>query len=178
LLSAALRLFERRGYEATTVDDIARAAEVSHMTFFRYFPTKESVLIGDPFDPLIARAVASQGGTLGELERVVRGLLAALEAIDKEVDGLVRRRIRVAAAVPSLRARMIESNRDTEHAIVEALIAHGANRFAAEVAAAASLAAITTALWQWAAMGPEENTLADTVRLALHVLLPPPARYV
>src|SRR5260370_26373604 len=48
----ALRLFREQGYDATTVDQIAEAAEVSPSTFFRYYPTKEDVVLEDDFDVL------------------------------------------------------------------------------------------------------------------------------
>jgi hypothetical protein len=63
------------------------------------------------------------------IERVVCGVLVALESVDEQVDDAVRRRIRIAAAVPGMRARMIESNQATEDAIVEAPVADGANEF-------------------------------------------------
>ena len=61
LQQVALHLFASRGYEQTTVADIAAAAGVTPMTFFRHFGDKEGVVLGDPYDPLIARLVAEHG---------------------------------------------------------------------------------------------------------------------
>src|SRR5665648_542403 len=72
LQACALELFTAQGYDATTVEQIATAAGVSHMTFFRHFPTKESVLLEDPYDPLIGEAVRTQPTDLPPLERVRR----------------------------------------------------------------------------------------------------------
>src|SRR2546423_2543846 len=47
IIDAAFKLFLERGYAATTIDDIAFAADIAPRTFFRYFPTKESVLFHD-----------------------------------------------------------------------------------------------------------------------------------
>jgi AcrR family transcriptional regulator len=46
----ALRLFREQGYSVTTIEQIAAAAEISPATFFRYFPTKEDVVLQDDFD--------------------------------------------------------------------------------------------------------------------------------
>jgi len=77
LQRCALELFLRDGYDATTVAAISRAAGVSQMTFFRHLPTKESVVLDDPYDPVIAEWVAAQPVTLPPLERVRRGLVQA-----------------------------------------------------------------------------------------------------
>src|SRR5580692_9316282 len=60
--AAAVALFESKGYEATTVEEIAELAEVSPTTFFRYFPTKADVLLSDHgqrlpvlFEAIVAR---------------------------------------------------------------------------------------------------------------------------
>lgn len=49
----AVRLFREQGYAATTVEQVAQAAEVSPSTVFRYFPTKEDLVIADQYDPII-----------------------------------------------------------------------------------------------------------------------------
>jgi AcrR family transcriptional regulator len=56
----AFLLFELNGYAQTTVDQIAEAAGISSRTFFRYFPSKESVLVADKFiEPIIEAFLAA-----------------------------------------------------------------------------------------------------------------------
>ena len=64
----ALRLFREQGYEATTVEQIAEAAEVSPSTFFRYFRTKEEVALYDDLDPLFIAAFEAQPAELSPVQ--------------------------------------------------------------------------------------------------------------
>src|SRR4029077_18020468 len=66
----ALRLFREQGYHATTVEQIAAAAEVSPSTFFRYFPTKEDVVLQDDMDTRLLDAFARQPPELGPVAAV------------------------------------------------------------------------------------------------------------
>lgn len=56
----AVRLFREQGYAATTVEQVADAAEVSPSTVFRYFPTKEDLVVTDDYDPVIYAAFQAQ----------------------------------------------------------------------------------------------------------------------
>ena len=69
----ALRLFREQGYAATTVEQIAAAAEVSPATFFRYFPTKEDVVLQDDFDVITLEALKAQPAGAQPDRRVPRG---------------------------------------------------------------------------------------------------------
>ena len=68
----ALRLFREQGYEATTVGQIAGAADISESTFFRYFPTKEDVVRWDEFDPLLVEAIWAQPAGADQLSGPLR----------------------------------------------------------------------------------------------------------
>ncbi len=70
----ALRLFAEKGYAATTVEQIAEAAEVSPSTFFRYFSTKAAVVLTDDFDPIFIESFRSQPAEVA----VVPAIRAAL----------------------------------------------------------------------------------------------------
>src|SRR6201985_3537441 len=79
LREEALRLFREQGYYATTVEQIAAAAEVSPSTFFRYFPTKEDVVLQDDMEPLLIEAL--------EQQPVEMGIVAAVRAALREAWG-------------------------------------------------------------------------------------------
>jgi len=171
LQQEALRLFTERGFDEVSVEEVARTAGVSHMTFFRHFPTKESVVLDDPYDPLLGAAVAAQSADLPALERVRRALLEAWEAIDEPGDEMTRKRIELAAAHPSLRARVWENNQRTEEVMVEALTRSGVDRLESRVAAGATLGALTAALFDWAE-STDGETLGERVRMAMGMLSP------
>src|ERR1700751_5746065 len=66
----AFRLIDENGYAATTIEQIAEAAEVSPSTFFRYFPSKESLLLADDLDPLILAAFEAQPPDLSLIQAI------------------------------------------------------------------------------------------------------------
>jgi AcrR family transcriptional regulator len=71
---SAMRLFEEQGYAATTIEQIAEAAEVSPSTYFRYFPTKEDVVLTDDYDPLIVEAIRRQPTSVHPIDAVITAM--------------------------------------------------------------------------------------------------------
>jgi AcrR family transcriptional regulator len=168
LLASALDLFERQGFDATTVAQIAKAAGVTEMTFFRHFATKDRLVVEDPYDPFIADAVAAQPRTLAPLARAVAGLRAAWSQLPPPESETIRRRVRIAANSPSLGAAVAANNADTARILVDQLVADGADPQSARVAADAVLAGITAALLAWSQR--DDMSLADAVLAALDTL--------
>lgn len=169
LQAAALRLFSEQGYDATTVEQIARQAGVSHMTFFRHFPTKDAVVLDDGFDPAIAAAVAAAPSSLPPLTRVCAGLRAALTHVDLPGQEGIRLRVRIAAEHPALRAGTYAATEATQAAIVEVLVADGVSPFEARVVSAAALAALTVALLEWC-LSDQHDPMSSRLGAALDVL--------
>jgi AcrR family transcriptional regulator len=169
LQDTALDLFLDHGYDNVTVDQIASAAGVSHMTFFRHFPSKESVVVSDPYDPLIAEAVSVQSEDLRALERVRRGLVEVSSAMGDSVDATTRSRIRIGVSHPKLRAAMWENTRVTEDLLTSVLVASGEPEFEARVVVGACLGAVMAALVDWARDDAGES-LGTRIRRALELL--------
>lgn len=172
LQAVALDLFVRQGFEETTVEQIAAAAGVSHMTFFRYFPTKESVAVEDPYDPLLAEAVAAQPSSLSAFERVRRGTRDAMAAAPPSVDLETAARIGLMSLTPALRARAWENTNETQRVIIDALVATGSPRADAVVGTGACVGAVMTALLAWGAQDDPRPSLGECVIDALERLDP------
>ena len=168
LTRAALELFEERGYEATSTAAIAERAGVSAMTFFRYFPSKDAVLMDDPYDPLIAEAIAQQPRHKSALAATLGGVADAWHSVPPPAEGEVRERLRIVARTPSLRGGMARNSAVSEEAIADALRARGVADREARIAASATIAALNAALLHWAENSSDD--LGSAITAALDVL--------
>ncbi len=126
--SHALALFAEQGYEATTVAQIADAAELSESTFFRYFPTKADVVLWDEFDPLIVAAVRRQPLEVAPIAALRAAIRDAFTQLSGEQLRDQRERARLAYTIPELRARMLDQLVDAMALLAEELAARTGRR--------------------------------------------------
>lgn len=155
----ALRLFDENGFDNTTVGDIASAIGISQRSFFRYFPAKEDVVVGDPvpFGTLVVDAAAARPSD----EPVWSVLRHAFDPVETAgladpVRGL--RTMRVMMSTASLRARNVEKHIAwavmLEPVIVSRLDGDEETRaFRAHTLIHAALACLDVALAEWAIRG-------------------------
>ncbi|WP_067851065.1 TetR family transcriptional regulator [Mycolicibacterium wolinskyi] len=149
----ALRLFAEKGYDATTVEDIAAAAGVSHMTFFRYFPRKEEVVEYDEYDPLIEDLIAARPADEPPLTAIHRAIRAGLQAILPTDHSALLQRTRLIMANPTLRARNTLAQDETRDLFARALARRAgmqAPDLRCVVQASAALATVAPAITAWA----------------------------
>jgi AcrR family transcriptional regulator len=156
----AVRLFTERGYDATTVTDVAEAAGVSPMTVYRHFPTKEDLVLVDQHGRLVAERIVASSATQPLVRRIGSALVDSARTLtggshgdDLSANGrFLLARLRLMISTPALRARHLDNNFVLQQAIVDAL-GDGATdpdtAFRARAAASACLAAMHTALVRW-----------------------------
>ena len=169
LLTAALELFAEQGYDGSNVAQIAARAGVTEMTFFRHFPTKASLLVDDPYDPVIGAAIRQQSTDLDPISRAARGIRSAWRQLPPPPGDEVRVRLRIVAQTPTLRASLATGTAATEAVIVEALVDGGTGVREAAIAASAVMAALNTALLEWSLADGEE--LGQAIEAALDLLV-------
>jgi AcrR family transcriptional regulator len=117
----ALRLFREQGYQATTVEQIAAAAEVSPSTFFRYFPTKEDVVLQDDMDTRLVEALARQPADLAPIPAMRAALREAWRSFTPAEWQLLREGGRLGMEVPEIRARTMNEFSRVIGVVTEAL---------------------------------------------------------
>jgi AcrR family transcriptional regulator len=116
----ALRLFREQGYHATTVEQIAEAAEVSPSTFFRYFPTKEDVVLQDDVDVFIIESFLRQPPGLGLIAAFRAAMTEAFSSMSAEERARMEETTWLTLSIPELRARAIDELSRTITVITEA----------------------------------------------------------
>jgi AcrR family transcriptional regulator len=105
---AAIRLFGTQGYSSTTVEQIAERAEVSPSTFFRYFGSKQDVVMYDSLDPLIMEAFRAQPRGLKiipALRRAIKDVYAQLSPHQYELE---MQRFTLVRTIPELQAKILD----------------------------------------------------------------------
>jgi AcrR family transcriptional regulator len=124
LMNVALRLFEERGFDNTTVEEIAAAAEVGPRTFFRYFPTKVDVLFADHDElvELLRETLAARPSSEPVVDAVRRATLEGVRQVIAD-RSLFLTRSRLAASIPAANARSRYLDAEYEDVIAEALAA-------------------------------------------------------
>ena len=104
----ALKLFRKQGYAETTVEQIAAAAEISPSTFFRYFPSKEDLVMYDPMDDVFIEVFRKQPPGL----KVIPAFRATMREIyahisEDEIAG-IEEKAKIMYGVPELRSRAMD----------------------------------------------------------------------
>jgi AcrR family transcriptional regulator len=165
----ALRLFEKQGYEQTTVDQIAAAAEISPSTFFRYFKTKEDVVLEDEYDPMLIAALAQEPSDepfIPALRHVMSLAFTQLGTV--EIDKVLQR-TKLIIGEPALRMRMLDNFNGTMD-MLAGVVAKRSGRNPAELEVRAFAGAVTgamiAAIFAWVETG-ERDGLPELLDRAL-----------
>lgn len=120
IADTAMRLFSERGFDAVTVAEVARAADVSEGTVFNYFPAKEDLFYAgmETFETALLDAVRCRAAGVGALEAFRDHVLAGADGLDDPARAeLIANAGRLVAASPALRRREREIAERTTDAL-------------------------------------------------------------
>jgi AcrR family transcriptional regulator len=161
----ALRLFAEQGYDATTVDQIADASEISPSTFFRYFATKEDVVIEDEYDPMLIQAFVEQPAELSPVAAFRMSIHSAFSQIYAADRDQLLQRTKLQLEVPAIRARILITQFNTSNALaIAAAQRYGRNvdDLEVQIFAFTVIGALIPALTRWVVSDGKES-LPDLV---------------
>jgi AcrR family transcriptional regulator len=176
LEDAALDLFTKKGFDHTTVDEIAEACNVSRRTFFRYFASKEDIFSGDKdvHDGEMFDLIAARPADEPALESLRATLIALAADLEADRSRMVAK-VCIINETPSLRSAGLEHEQGTIDLVVEALARRSEvpvddeDRFRLRLVTQAAIGALRAAIDRWVAGGAQED-LGDVAVEALDAL--------
>lgn len=177
LEKAALELYNRQGFDATTVAEIATRAGVTERTFYRHFADKREVLFpaDNPLPDILAGATATAPLPLPPLEVITRALTEAAPVFEERAD-LAPQRQAVIAANPELQERELAKLSALASTLAQALRERGLEITTAALAAEIGIAAFKVAYERWV-NDPDRHPLAQHIRetqdTTSHLIAPP-----
>ena len=159
LVEAALGLFIEKGYEQTTVVEIADRAGVTKSTFFRHFPDKREVLFGgETFGQMVAKGIAAAPATATPIEAVgVEIEAVGTNAFTPATREFSRRRRQVIASNTELQERDALKGTRTAAAMADALRARGVPDTTARLTAQVGSLALKMAYERWSDSTNDED---------------------
>jgi AcrR family transcriptional regulator len=116
----AMRLIKENGYASTTVEQIAEAAEVSPSTVFRYFPSKEMVLMANDLDRVTIEALEQQPSDMPSLQAFRCALQITMATVSEDEWWIERARLKMVLSIPELKAAQFDEYRRTVVRLAEA----------------------------------------------------------
>ncbi|MFL5962407.1 MAG: TetR family transcriptional regulator [Gaiellaceae bacterium] len=150
LAQAAMELYGERGFEQTTVAEIAKRAGLTERTFFRHFADKREVLFAGAgsLQELLVSTVADAPDSLAPLDAVALGLEAAAALLQEGRDYSIRRQA-IITANPELQERELIKLATLASALAEVLRRRGVRDPAASLSAEAGIAVFRIAFERW-----------------------------
>ena len=169
LEQAALELFDKQGFDGTTVEEIVEACDVSPRTFFRYFPTKEALLLSDADEKcqLLVTGLLVRPAGESPLRSIRESLVENLASLEHDRPRMLLQS-RIMAESPGLRTYKIERQQSWEEAIFQALRTResaapgsGHSTFELRLVASTAIAALRAAVETWLEDGGDVIALVD-----------------
>ena len=164
--SAGLQLFAQNGFQATTIEEIAAAADVAPRTFFRYFPTKEEIVFWPAYRPLLAELMAARPDDEPAVAALCHAIVDGLSAFYDQDRERVLERLKLAFRTPALQPRLRQEQAISASALAKVL-AGRLHTSPEDLEVRAVAAAVAAALWvaveEWQAPdgGADLRTLMD-----------------
>lgn len=166
LRTAALDLYLSRGFEQTTVAEIAESVGLTERTFFRHFADKREVLFDgqDLLQQALLAGVAGAADGADALELVACALAGSTQFFPDERRGYSWRRQQIIAANPGLQERELLKLATLASAIGQALRSRGVSEPTASIAAESAVTLFTVAFAQW--IDPAESQSLEEIEQA------------
>jgi AcrR family transcriptional regulator len=148
LEQAAMELYSERGFDRTTVADIAKQAALTERTFFRHFADKREVLFGGSLQDLIVETLAATPDTTAPIDAVAAALDSAAAELQARRERALRRQA-IIAANPELQERELIKLATIASAMADAMRSRGVEGLAASLTAEAGVAVFKIAFERW-----------------------------
>ncbi len=163
IIEVALKLFEKKGYDGTTIEEIAEVAEVSARTVFRYFTSKEDlVFLGqDEENARVAELMRNAPKGTPALDALMAGTRAVLTTANTQPSQLLRSQ-KLIQTTPTLRAHKAKVLQTVQHLIADGLTPPRASKkelLRIRMMAAVYMAALDAAMSHWIEEGAKGSPL-------------------